>query len=260
MYRRKRLQRRTIGPQPIKADYYSNNIALIQQFHIPKDTSRYEEIKDTLRRNSQNPKLSTIYLLNERDYTNEELGFSNETPLPSHIKQIVISKRLTYCLAFLFVIKHIQNTHVILSNNDIYYNDTIKHIPTLLHRKFQNQPKKAGCLLRWELPRDKNSKPYLLQRNKQVVKYCQDTWFFYSEDIKSIAPQRFENSNFPLGVLGCDNRIAYVFHKIFQFRTFNTPNMIQSYHNHRTEIRYYDKKNVIKGPYHYPEIIMTKPT
>lgn len=62
---------------------YSNDIVLIQQFHIPKDTPRAKEIQDTLIKNSNNPYIKTIYLLNERIYTPKELGFDS---IPNKIK------------------------------------------------------------------------------------------------------------------------------------------------------------------------------
>ena len=41
-------------------------IFLIQQFYIPKNKKRFNEIKDCLRNNSNNRHIEKIYLLNEK--------------------------------------------------------------------------------------------------------------------------------------------------------------------------------------------------
>ena len=102
---------------------YKTKIALIQQFHIPSSASRYEEIKDTLKKNVNNQKINNIYLLNEKIYTPKELGFENT--IPNKIKQFDISNRLTYKTALFFARTQLVDTFVIISNNDIYYDDSI---------------------------------------------------------------------------------------------------------------------------------------
>ena len=101
--------------------YNRNNhiIILVQQFHIPSSGRRYYEIKDTLRRNIQNKHIKKIYLLNERKYSNIELG-SHSTK----VKQIIINNRLKYSDFFKFIKKNYSisrlPTYFILSNNDIF--------------------------------------------------------------------------------------------------------------------------------------------
>ena len=129
---------------------YSNEIILIQQFHIPKQSIRYKEICDTLKKNVANPKIKIIYLLNEKYYTPKELGF-HDGVLPSKIHQIEIVNRLTYYIVFKFVRTFIRNQWVIFSNNDIYYDSTIQNLISIIKRKSRNTPRNFICLQRYEI-------------------------------------------------------------------------------------------------------------
>jgi len=64
-----------------------------------------------------------IYLLNEREYTKEELGFPDG--MPNVIQQIIINKRLDYYTAFEITRQRIRDAWVVLSNNDIYYDSSL---------------------------------------------------------------------------------------------------------------------------------------
>ena len=82
-------------------DYNDDPIFLINQFFIHKNKERNKEIKFCLKRNINN--FNKIYLLNERIYSNEELGLEKEDM--NNIEQITINKRLTYKDFFDFIKK-----------------------------------------------------------------------------------------------------------------------------------------------------------
>jgi hypothetical protein len=51
------------------------------------------------------------------------------------------------------------------------------------------------------------------------------------------------------GVLGCDNRIAYILSKDLNYSLVNSPSTIRSFHNHKTQVRTYTPTSIIKGKY-----------
>ena len=123
----------------------SGKIILIQQFYIPENKSRLVELQDTLKYNCHNNCFDKIVLLNEKIYTNEELGTNSEK-----IEQINISKRLTYKDVFNYSNDLHENTYIVLANADIFFDASIgrvrmsgltenKKAYTLLRHEFNNQ-------------------------------------------------------------------------------------------------------------------------
>ena len=55
-----------------------DNIYLFSQFFVHKDEKRNEEIKFCLKKNVENKFIYKIILLNEKIYSEEELGVSSE--------------------------------------------------------------------------------------------------------------------------------------------------------------------------------------
>ena len=73
---------------PSEATEQQDGNDLINQFFIPNNNIRYNEIKFCLKKNVDNNKISEIHLLVEKIYTDQELGITS-----NKIKQILINKR-----------------------------------------------------------------------------------------------------------------------------------------------------------------------
>ena len=73
-------------------------VTLICQFFIHKDKNRNEEIRQCLKRNVENEHIDKIILLNEKKYTDDELGIKHKK-----IRQVNINKILTYKDVFTLV-------------------------------------------------------------------------------------------------------------------------------------------------------------
>ena len=230
---------------------YSNTITLLQQFHIPKNEERYQEIKTVLKKNIDNTNIHHIYLLNERKYTPEELGI---TTIPNKLHQVIIDKRLSFYIAFKFAQKHCRNSWIILSNNDIYFDTTVSQIPVILKKHQPKQKPRFLTLLRYEVKDIHTNEAALYKKYSDGAPRhnCQDTWAFYTNELPVITNKRL--INIELGRPGCDNRIAYVLYKYFNYQLINVPSKIKSYHYHTSRYRTYNIKNdpnLIKGPYLY---------
>ena len=80
-----------------------DKIYLILQFYIPNNIIRYNEIKLRLNLNIRNKYIYKIILLNERIYSNKELGIDVSQ---NKIEQVNIGTRLQFSDIFKYV-----NTH-----------------------------------------------------------------------------------------------------------------------------------------------------
>lgn len=66
---------------------------MIYQFYTDDDKKRQEELKSCLKYNCINENIDNIYLINDREHTEYELGLSSKK-----IIQIISGSRLTYKL------------------------------------------------------------------------------------------------------------------------------------------------------------------
>ena len=201
-------------------------INLFQQFYINKIDERQNEIRKTLLYNCNNNSINNIYLLNERIYSDEELGVKSDK-----IKQIVIDKRITYQDIFTFVENNNIDGYIIISNSDIFFDKSIKNI-----QKCQLiNDKKVYCLNRFNFD-SKNLSGLDLDLSGRPD--CQDVWIYHS-NFNNILFNK-DIFDIELGTPGCDNKIIYLF-KILGFNCYNEPEIIKSYHFHKIMTRNYDQ-------------------
>ena len=96
---------------------------MFTQFYIPNNEERYGEIKETLKINVNDGMINKIYLLNDREYTEEEMGIKNEK-----IVQIVKNRRMTFSDTIIESLNNKLNGYIIVTNSDIFFNKTLKNI------------------------------------------------------------------------------------------------------------------------------------
>ena len=196
-----------------------DKIYLIQQFYIPNDKIRYLETKTCLKINNNNKFINKIILLNEKIYTNKELGFDSSQ---NKIQQINIKKRLKFKNIFEYIKNNNNiNGYIIISNSDIYFNNSLINIYKLQFKS------KRICLaqLRTEIKSN-------VIKVMQNASYSQDTWIYHSK-------HKINNINdfdFNFGVLGCDNNMCYYLNKD-KFKLYNFPNLIKCIHLHKSKNR-----------------------
>ena len=105
----------------------------------------------------------------------------------------------------------------ILANSDIEFDETIKLAENIKEEEFY-------CLTRYEDNGllHKHNDPYLGSDS-------QDVWIWKNKS-------KIQESNFFLGVPGCDNKIAYIA-EINGYRVKNPSIDIKTYHRHKTDLR-----------------------
>ena len=206
------------------------HLVLIQQFYKPADKIREKELKKCLEMNLNCDFIDQIILFVES--TNLTIPVD---PLKK-IKQIPLKSRLTYA----HCIDTIQNligadSLVAFANADIYLNETWRSIWSV------NLADTFVALLRWE--EGNSSKPPELfgPRNDS-----QDTWLIHSNSVLS-RTWNLSAFNVPFGKAGCDNAILVEFLRN-KFKIVNPAMNIQTIHVHKSEIRTYDKTDIVDRP------------
>jgi hypothetical protein len=211
-------------------------ITLIQQYYIDKDARRREENALCLRLNASNNAITQILLLNERVYTEEELG----NPPMDKVQQVVVGKRLTYLDAFRYAKDNLSG-YVALANTDMFFDKSIDNLRTAA---LANE-RRIFCQLRYEFTSS-------IKRLQDCVTTClrpdsQDAWMWHSSlDLPDGAEKVL---NFNMGVAGCDNKVVYLM-SLLGIECYNEPERIRTYHYHESQVRTYDSKKPVPGPWY----------
>ena len=218
-----------------KIQKQEGHINVIMQFYIDNNNARQLEIQQCLFLNCNNNSIDKIYLLNERYYTDYELGITS-----NKIIQININKRLSFECIFNSIQEYNIDGYIIISNSDIFFDKSIENVKIC---DFENKNILALC--RYEY--NGFSRPD-----------SQDVWILKSNiniDIK------YRNIfNFNMGYPGCDNKILYLF-QILGYNCYNEAQLIKTYHNHNENIRNYNKSDTLPSPYCalFPNIDIIEP-
>jgi hypothetical protein len=209
----------------------NDKINLIYQFFKHSNKNRNIEIKRCLHINVKNQFIDNIYLLNEKIYTSKELGITSDK-----INQFNINKRIEYKDIFQFVKDNKINGYIIFINADIFLNKTIDLIRySDIHLK-----KKFIGLSRYDYS--------IFDEPKLFKRYdSQDTWILHSNF--NIQENQYKAFDFNFGMPGCDNKILYLM-KILGYSIINDPLLIKTYHYHESEVRNYNRKDLIQNPYY----------
>jgi hypothetical protein len=192
------------------------NINLITQYfrvvNSKNIVAKQNEIDYVLKTNCNNKYINKIFLLLEKDY---EFLFLSELE-KNKIVKIIIGKRLTYQDAFNFYNNQLKNQIAILSNSDIYFDDSLEILnkinwnlklviaPTR-YEHYNNSYDNVIYGYEQEL-----GKQCSWVKSYQESIYAQDVWIWCNEGINI---NKQYNCEFNLGMLACDNHIAYIFHK-----------------------------------------------
>jgi hypothetical protein len=183
------------------------------------DPERQAEIDMCLRQNANNSFIDRLFVLIDDD---------SVCPIESpNLDVIYVDKRVTYRFWIELTKKYCSKGISILCNSDIYFDDSLEKLNSVL-----SAPKSFLALSRWELlggDTSKHPNPH----------WSQDTWAINAED--ELSDSLMHQIDFPMGVPRCDNKIAYLF-AVFGWKVFNPVNYVKSIHAHETQMRTYHKK------------------
>lgn len=196
-------------------------INLFIEYYKSPETERQKELDYCIKNNLENSNIDRVILF----YTQETCSIQNDK-----ITRARIDGRLRYADFFLHVRNGIfsDDDVFILANSDIYFDESL----SLLKRS--DLKNNSICLSRYE--------GKILHRSPRQ---SQDAWIIGKREIPV---KLIMQSDFYLGLPGCDNRIAYVLHEN-GFNPYNPCKYIKCYHKHSSNIRTYNRAEKVPGPY-----------
>jgi hypothetical protein len=205
----------------------------VTQYFNHADYKRKTELRKCLLENMKSPLIDKIILLNE---TKEDIPSGPHT---NKVEEIVIGHRLTYQDVFDKIYDFPDDVIVAFANADIFIDtDSWKEIWNL------NLENKFLALLRYDLPSNgltDSAKMFGPRADSQ------DTWVVRAADVKQRSRETWSTLNFKFGKMGCDNLIALEMMRN-KFLVVNPSQTIKTFHNHSSEIRNYNKLDVIEAP------------
>ena len=221
-----------IDPALKNENIYKDKITLIQQFFINKDRFRNTELQYVLKKNIKclnEGLIDDFIMLNERKYTIDEMKVKKEDY--DKIKQIVIGNRLKFRDVIEYVQKSCIKGYIVFSNSDIFLDESIKNI-------FRTSLIEGKCWyaqLRYEA---------YTKRIYGPNAHAQDTWIFHS----NCKIRKTKCFNFILGILGCDNVLAYELVRQGIY-VYNNPLLIKTWHLQKENKRDYSFYDRLPAPY-----------
>lgn len=212
---------------------------LITEYFVPNNPDRWNEYLFCLDKNRKNPHIDKIYCFLEFDQYIPESIYHDKK-----LQFVTLGARPTYNYLFNYCSREFPGEICIVSNSDVFFDETLSLITDeYIQGKFL-------ALSRWDFVKDGECSHY-------DWAYSQDCWIFKS-------PVYIEGGDYTMGLLGCDNRIAYeAYDSGLDVR--NPSKEIKSYHYHNSNYRTYKSKDTLKGDYLFvyssfidedPEIIM----
>lgn len=208
-----------------------NDIILITSYYHSSSKERQLEIDDCLRRNSKNPLIKSIHLLNDKIY---DLSFIYGS---EKITQVVVDddnkKRLSFLYAISYANLNFPGKICMLANSDIYYDETLSKLDTIPTERWPNT---FLAISRYNDHDD--------GKIQNGAAGSQDTWIFQSPT--SFGPEK--DCNFNFGIPACDHHIAYIFYKN-GYQVINPCHDIITHHIHKSTERNYSGN--VKGGHLY---------
>jgi hypothetical protein len=220
-------------------------IYLVLQYFVHSNSERHREMQHCLKRNVRLGQFKEIILLGEREYSPEELGLTAREM--EAVRQVVIGHRMKYSSVFLRVKLLRLKGYVVFANSDIFFDESIAN----LRRSALSVSKSAYTLLRYEYTGKERNLRFcrIFTRPGQTEGRAdsQDAWAYHTDQLE-VTSDLIKQSDFMLGMPGCDNKIAYVLHAN-GYRCYNACRNVKIYHFHATQIRNYSAKDLIPPPY-----------
>ena len=213
----------------MKANLYIN-------YYVDEKPERQHEIDMCLLANVENRDLDRVIIVLQRQHQEHLVQTleHNNAHVSTKVFQILNEERPTYNYYFNLTAQYPEDINII-ANTDI-----VVGVNTLKRLKRWNWGNYCLALTRWDYldgtMNERNARFYGRPDS-------QDLW---------MVKGRFKDmpeANFRLGVMGCDNRIAYLLSEYY--KVINPSKNIRIFHFHLTGIRNYDRsiKRVFQPPY-----------
>jgi len=201
-------------------------ILLVGLYRDPS-AERMREFLECIARNAANRAIAEIHVFLEGDIAREAVTTEFPQLASPKVRPIPIGRRQTYQDLFAYANRELAGRRVIVANADIFFDHTLSRL---------DEYDIAGsllCLSRCDIHGDGSWALFDYESS-------QDVWIYE-------APIRQFACSFHLGVLGCDNRLAWEAGEA-GLVVSNPSRSIRAYHLHLTGIRRYTTEQRLYGP------------
>lgn len=196
--------------------------------HYPDpDPRRREELLECLRRNAAHPLLEELRVFLEEPLDPAALAAEQPALAAPRVRLLPHGRRLTYRDLFAHARAELPGKPIIIANADIYFDSTLERLEGF------NFGNRLLCLSRWDVM------PHGALRLFEHP-HSQDAWMFR-------APLPDFGCDFPLGVPGCDNRLAWEAHRA-GMALLNPARSVRACHLHASGVRRYSERQRLHGP------------
>jgi hypothetical protein len=200
---------------------------LLIGLYLDPDAARLGEFLTCLERNVANRLIDQVHVFVEQEIDPVDLAGRYAQLCLRKVQLVVTGVRVTYAALFAYANRELPGRRVIVANADIFFDHTLARLDDY------NLGDCLLCLSRWDV--HANGTWSLFD-----YAHSQDVWIFQT-------PIREFACDFPLGIPGCDNRVAWEADHAGLI-VANPSRSVRAYHLHLTGIRRYTAAHRLSGP------------
>jgi FkbM family methyltransferase len=200
---------------------------LLSGFYEDADASRRSDLLECLRRNIENTRIDEIRVFVEEPGEADKLVVAYPLLAGDKVRLVAHGRRVTYRDLFMHANARLPDRRVVVANADIYFDNTLALLDGY------DLADRLLCLSRWDVQPDGSARFFEHPAS-------QDAWIFQ-------APIREFSCDFHLGVLGCDNRLAWEADRAGLVLS-NPSRSLQAFHLHLSQVRRYSERQRQAGP------------
>lgn len=201
---------------------------LLVGFYQDVNAVRTEEFIECARRNIANSRIDQLTVFIEDSASAAEVRAHHPTLVHAKVRLLEHGRRLTFAHLFGHADRHLAGSAVIIANADIFFDETLALL--------DEEPLGGTmlCLSRWDEGADGTLRHFDRPDS-------QDAWIFE-------APLPRIESDFCLGMPGCDNRLAHEAERA-GLTVSNPSRSVRAQHLHRSAVRRYTQRDGVPGPH-----------
>jgi hypothetical protein len=201
-------------------------MVLLVGLYLDSDPDRQREFLTCIERNVNNAAIAEVHVFVEHDIDRVQLVADWPQLASPKVRLNITGKRLTYRDLFVYANRELPRRRVVVANADIFFDHTLTRLADY---------DLTGCLVclsRCDVLPDGSWRLFEFESS-------QDAWIFDT-------PLPDFECDFPLGVLGCDNRLAWEAAAAGLVLS-NPSRSIRAHHLHVTGIRRYTEEQRLHG-------------
>ena len=195
--------------------------------YVDASAERLCEYLTCIERNAANRSIDAVHVFIEDGIDPAELTTQYPQLTAAKVRLVLHGRRVTYRDFFDYANRELPGRQVIIANADIFFDHTLSRLDSY------SLAGRLLCLSRWDLQADGSWQLFDFERS-------QDAWIFE-------APVPEISCDFHLGLLGCDNRLAWEAERAGLVLS-NPSRSIRAYHQHASGIRRYTEAQRLHGP------------